>query len=88
MIPYSRLVGFELVDLDYGQAVLKLKLREELLHPYGALHGEKTASLIDTAMAFSCFSCVEEGEQVITINGIVFFDQTAAARQLKKSDNK
>jgi uncharacterized protein (TIGR00369 family) len=57
-VPFARLLGFELVDLNAGEAVIKLKMRDELRQPYGILHGGATASLIDTAMAFAVRTCV------------------------------
>lgn len=67
-IPYPSLLGFELVDLQFGEATLKLAMRDELRQPYGFLHGGATASLIDTATAFACISCLEKGEQTMTID--------------------
>lgn len=67
-IPYPALLGFELVDLKFGEATLKLQMRDELQQPYGFLHGGATASLIDTATAFACISCLAEGEQTLTID--------------------
>ena len=72
-IPYPSLLGFELVDLKFGEAILKLKMRDELRQPYGLLHGGATASLIDTAMAFACISCLAEGEQTVTIDLTVHY---------------
>ena len=72
-IPYPSLLGFELVDLEFGKATLKLKMRDELRQPYGLLHGGATASLIDTAMAFACISCLSEGEQTVTIDLTVHY---------------
>lgn len=72
-IPYPSLLGFELVDLKFGEAVLKLKMRDQLRQPYGLLHGGATASLIDTAMAFACITCLAEGEQSTTIDLTVHY---------------
>lgn len=72
-IPYPSLLGFELVDLEYGAATLKLRMRDELRQPYGLLHGGATASLIDTAMAFACITCLKEGEQSTTIDLTVHY---------------
>jgi uncharacterized protein (TIGR00369 family) len=71
--PYPSLLGFELVDLKFGEAVLKLKMRDALRQPYGLLHGGATASLIDTAMAFACITCLAEGEQSTTIDLTVHY---------------
>lgn len=72
-IPYPSFLGIELVDLKFGEAVLKLQMRDQLRQPYGFLHGGATASLIDTATAFACISCLEEGEQTMTIDLTVHY---------------
>jgi len=72
-IPYPSLLGFELVDLKIGEAVLKLPMRDALRQPYGLLHGGATASLIDTAMAFACITCLAEGEQSTTVDLTVHY---------------
>jgi uncharacterized protein (TIGR00369 family) len=71
--PFSSLLGFELVDLKFGEAVLKLEMRDRLRQPYGLLHGGATASLIDTAMAFACITCLAEGAQSTTIDLTVHY---------------
>ena len=71
--PFPSLLGLELVDLKYGEAVLKLKMRAELEQPYGILHGGATASLIDTAMAFACVTCLVEGEKTTTVDLTVHY---------------
>jgi uncharacterized protein (TIGR00369 family) len=72
-IPYPSFLGIELVDLKFGEAVLKLEMRDQLRQPYGVLHGGATASLIDTATAFACISCLEEGKQTMTIDLTVHY---------------
>jgi acyl-CoA thioesterase len=72
-VPFARLLGFELVDLNAGEAVIKLKMRDELRQPYGILHGGATASLIDTAMAFAVRTCVEETVPTTTIDLTVHY---------------
>jgi len=72
-VPFARLLGFELVDLSTGEAIIKLKMRDELRQPYGVLHGGATASLIDTAMAFAVRTCVEESQQTTTIDLTVHY---------------
>ena len=67
-IPYPSLLGFELVDLKFGEAVLKLKMRDQLRQPYGILHGGATASLIDTATAFAILGHLAEGEMASTVD--------------------
>jgi acyl-CoA thioesterase len=66
--PFPQLLGLELVDLKFGEAVLKLKMRDDLRQPYGLLHGGATASLIDTATAFAVITCQTETEQSTTVD--------------------
>lgn len=81
-VPFARLLGFELVDLRAGEAVIKLKMRDELKQPYGILHGGATASLIDTAMAFAVRTCVPENEQTTTIDLTVHYLRPHSAGEI------
>ena len=72
-IPYIKLLGMELVDLKTGEAVMRLKMRDELRQPHGLLHGGATASLIDTAMAFAVITRLDEGEKASTVDLTVHY---------------
>lgn len=72
-IPFARLLGFELIDLEPHTARIKLKMRDELRQPYGILHGGATASLIDTTMAFAVRTCVPQEIQTSTIDLTVHY---------------
>lgn len=72
-VPYIKLLGMELVELKSGEAVLKLKMRDELRQPHGILHGGATASLIDTATAFAVVSILAEGERASTVDLTVHY---------------
>ena len=52
-LPFSKLIGMELVGLELDEATIKIEMRDELRQPSGVLHGGVTATLIDTAMAFA-----------------------------------
>ena len=52
-LPFAKLIGMRLVDLELDLAVIKIDMRDDLRHPGGILHGGVTATLIDTAMAFA-----------------------------------
>lgn len=67
-VPYNKLLGMELLEMRVGEAVLRLKMREELRQPHGLLHGGATASLIDTAMAFAVVSMLGEAEKASTVD--------------------
>jgi uncharacterized protein (TIGR00369 family) len=66
--PFPKLVGLELVEFEYGEASIKLAMRDELRQPYGLLHGGATATLIDTATAFAVISTQAAGEQSTTVD--------------------
>lgn len=67
-VPYNKLLGMELLEMRVGEAILRLKMREELRQPHGLLHGGATASLIDTAMAFAVVSMLGEAEKASTVD--------------------
>jgi len=72
-VPYLKLIGMELVDLKKGEAILRLKMRDELRQPHGLLHGGATASVIDTAMAFAVVSILESDEKASTVDLTVHY---------------
>ena len=72
-VPYARLLGIELVDIKRGEAIAKMKMRDELRQPYGVLHGGATASLIDTAMAFAVIASTAEDEKATTVDLTVHY---------------
>lgn len=72
-VPYARMLGIELVDIKAGEAIMKLKMRDELRQPYGVLHGGATASLIDTAMAFAVIASTTEDEKATTVDLTVHY---------------
>lgn len=72
-IPYIKLLGMELVDLKTGEAVVRLKMRDELRQPHGLLHGGATASVIDTAMAFAVITVLGKDEKASTVDLTVHY---------------
>lgn len=67
-VPYIKLLGIELAELEIGTACLELAIRDELRQPHGLLHGGATASLIDTAMAFAVVTSIGEEETASTVD--------------------
>jgi uncharacterized protein (TIGR00369 family) len=67
-LPFSKLIGMELVEIRPGEAVIKIEMRDELRQPSGVLHGGVTATLIDTAMAFAVRTRLEMNEATATID--------------------
>ena len=73
-VPFIKLIGLELVELkEGGEAVLRLRMRDELRQPHGVLHGGATASIIDTATAFAVISVLGENEKATTVDLTVHY---------------
>ncbi len=47
--PYARMLGIELVELEQGRAVTKMKFSERIENVFGMAHGGAIFSLIDEA---------------------------------------
>jgi acyl-CoA thioesterase len=50
---FSRWLGIELIEIEAGKAVLKMKIRKEMLNGFGLSHGGIVFSLADSALAFA-----------------------------------
>lgn len=72
-VPYLKLIGMELVDLNLDEAIVRLEMRDELRQPHGLLHGGATASVIDTAMAFAVVTKLAENEKASTVDLTVHY---------------
>jgi len=72
-LPFSKLMGMRLVDMQLDMAVIKIDMRDDLRHPGGILHGGVTATLIDTAMAFAVRTRVGPNEGTATIDLTVHY---------------
>lgn len=72
-LPFAKLMGMRLIELDLDRAVLKIDMRDDLRHPGGILHGGVTATLIDTAMAFAVRTRVPRNEPTATIDLTVHY---------------
>jgi acyl-CoA thioesterase len=67
-VPFSKLLGIELVEVTNGAATLSLKIRKELKQNHGVVHGGAIASLIDSAMAFAIIPLLATEERVTTVD--------------------
>jgi acyl-CoA thioesterase len=72
-LPFSKLIGMQLVDLSMDRAVLSIAMRDDLRQPSGVLHGGVTATLIDTAMAFAVRTRLEPDAATATIDLTVHY---------------
>lgn len=72
-LPFAKLMGMRLVDLQLDLAVIKIDMRDDLRHPGGILHGGVTATLIDTAMAYAVRTRVGPTDPTATIDLTVHY---------------
>jgi len=55
-LPYWRLLGIRLKEMNPGHVKLTMKVRSDLTQSAGVLHGGATASLMDSAMGAAVWS--------------------------------
>jgi uncharacterized protein (TIGR00369 family) len=67
-VPFAKLIGIELDEVDSGTATLAFDIRDELKQNNGVVHGGAIASLIDTATAFAIISVLPPDEQATTVD--------------------
>ena len=72
-LPFAKLIGIRLVDMQLDMAVLVIEMRDDLRQPSGVLHGGVTATLIDTAMAFAVRTRLAIDEATATIDLTVHY---------------
>jgi len=72
-LPFAKLIGMRLVDMQPDTATIKIDMRDELRHPGGILHGGVTATLIDTAMAFAVRTRIARDVPTATIDLTVHY---------------
>jgi uncharacterized protein (TIGR00369 family) len=67
-VPFARLLGIELEEINSGTATLGIDVRKEVTQNHGVVHGGAIASLIDTATAFAIISLLAPKEKVTTVD--------------------
>ena len=72
-LPFAKLIGMELVDMQLDTAVIKIEMRDDLRQPSGVLHGGVTATLIDTTMAFAVRTRLPMDQATATIDLTVHY---------------
>lgn len=78
-IPFNRLLGIRGESVSRGRAVLRLKLRPEMIGDAErpAIHGGVLATLLDTAGGLAAWSALEPTEMVSTVDLTVDFLEPA-----------
>jgi uncharacterized protein (TIGR00369 family) len=65
--PIASLIGFNLVSIGSGQAVIELDASERHADPMGTLHGGVLCDISDAGMGMAYASTLKDGETVATL---------------------
>jgi len=60
--PVGRLIGFDLVSIELGNAVIEFEATESHRNPMGTLHGGILCDIADAAMGMAYASNLNDGE--------------------------
>ncbi len=65
--PIAKLIGFKLVSIGPGRAVIEFEATEDHANPMGTLHGGVLCDIGDAAMGMAYASTLNEGETFTTL---------------------
>ena len=65
--PVAKLIGFKLIAVGKGEAVVELEASELHANPMGTLHGGILCDISDAAMGIAYASNLDEGESFTTL---------------------
>jgi len=71
--PIAKLVGFELIAVDLGHAVVELSAGPQHANPMGTLHGGILCDLADAALGMAMASTLEDDESFTSLDLTVKF---------------
>ena len=63
----ARLIGFRLMAIEHGLAVIELEADERHANPMGTLHGGILCDIADAAMGLAYAATLDEGESFTTL---------------------
>ncbi|HVP95409.1 MAG TPA: PaaI family thioesterase [Methanoregulaceae archaeon] len=66
--PFFRLMGIEVVSLSEGRAVVRMKIRDDMLNGENFLQGGMFTALADEAMVLAIYSVLENDQKLATIS--------------------
>ena len=81
-VPYAKLLGLQLGEVNPGDVSIYLEVRDELRQNQGVVHGGAVASLIDTAAAFAVLTRLEINERVTTTDLTIHYLRPVRAGRL------
>jgi uncharacterized protein (TIGR00369 family) len=65
--PIARLLGFDVIAADSGQAIAVIDADQRLANPMGTMHGGVICDIADAAMGCALASTLERGETFTTL---------------------
>jgi uncharacterized protein (TIGR00369 family) len=65
--PVARLIGFNVVSVKPGEAVVELQASEKHANPMGTVHGGILCDIADAAMGIAYAANLDEGESFTTL---------------------
>ncbi|MGO9569103.1 MAG: PaaI family thioesterase [Desulfomonilaceae bacterium] len=65
--PIAQLIGFQMVSVEEGEAVVQFEATERHSNPMGTLHGGVLCDIADAAMGMAYASALEPGETLTTL---------------------
>ncbi len=73
-LPFFRLIGLEVIDIEPGRSVLSIEHRNDLTQPVGILHGGVMSTLIDTGIAYALLAREENHDLIRSGGSLVAID--------------
>jgi uncharacterized protein (TIGR00369 family) len=90
--PVARLIGLELIEVEDGHAVFRLRAEERHTNPMGTIHGGVLCDLADAAMGCAFATTIRAGESYTTLELAINFLKpvwtgtlTATGRMVKRT---
>ncbi len=65
--PIAQLIGFELTEIEPGQATIELETSERHFNPMGTVHGGVFCDIADAAMGLAYATQLEDDETYVTV---------------------
>jgi uncharacterized protein (TIGR00369 family) len=81
--PVSKLVGFEMTEVEPGRTVFEMDAGPQHSSPLGSVHGGIICDLVDGAMGVAHASLLEEGETFTTLELKINFMKPVWSGHLK-----
>src|SRR5215510_8465476 len=65
--PIARLIGFDVISVKPGEAIVELQTSEKHFNPMGTVHGGVLCDIADAAMGIAYAANLDEGESFTTL---------------------